>query len=252
MSCDDDDYGWDEEPEPIIEVVQLNLTVDTVSREKLDSIVKGLSLCLDRKLDKLNLMLKNLDVWVYQGNLLVNDRYNICPNFKDIAESFGMDCLPININGIKGKTYILNDKVAELIKILDTNYQWMNVVPNAMLFSGEIQIPSLFMYHDLHSVYDKELENYLLEIKRNGMIYRTGTETFIDGVSQGKTVDVSSIKERLEQFSKDVSCQAKSNNRQLQNGKAEILYTRARQMGYAVEKKTDGKTVQLIMVRLET
>jgi hypothetical protein len=37
----------------------------------------------------------------------------------------------------------------------------------------------------------------------------------------------------------------------MQNGTTEILYHRARQMGYSVEKKVKGKEVQLVLVRLQ-
>ena len=41
------------------------------------------------------------------------------------------------------------------------------------------------------------------------------------------------------------------NNAHMQNGTTQILYSRARQMGYSVEKKVSGKEVQLVLVRVQ-
>ena len=34
MSCEDDDYGWDD-PEPIVEIRKINLLITTISKKEL-------------------------------------------------------------------------------------------------------------------------------------------------------------------------------------------------------------------------
>ena len=49
----------------------------------------------------------------------------------------------------------------------------------------------------------------------------------------------------------DIQKQACENNRNVQYGTTEILYARARQMGYSVIKEVKGKEVQLVLARIE-
>ena len=75
MSCEDDDYGWDD-PEPIIEVRKINVDITTISQKELLTIEEAMTVCLDRKLEKLNLLLKMMNVYQVGDCLLVYDRYN--------------------------------------------------------------------------------------------------------------------------------------------------------------------------------
>ena len=80
MSCEDDDYGWDD-PEPIIEVRKINVDITTISQKELLTIEEAMTVCLDRKLEKLNLLLKMMNVYQVGDCLLVNDRYNAVMDF---------------------------------------------------------------------------------------------------------------------------------------------------------------------------
>ena len=61
MSCEEDDDWWDD-PEPIVEVKQINIENMTISKSELLTIEIALILCLDRKLERLNLFLPYLKV----------------------------------------------------------------------------------------------------------------------------------------------------------------------------------------------
>ena len=56
MSCEEDDDWWDD-PEPIVEIKQINIENTTISRKELLTIEAALKMCLDRKLERLNLIL---------------------------------------------------------------------------------------------------------------------------------------------------------------------------------------------------
>jgi hypothetical protein len=109
----------------------------------------------------------------------------------------------------------------------------------------------LFGYDALNQTYDSELTALLTEIKRQGRVRIQGTETLIDGVSQGIVSDQARISEKLKKYLVDIKKQVCENNKNVQYGTTEILYTRARQMGYSVQKEVKGNQVQLVLVRVE-
>ena len=251
MSCEDDWYDdmyddWEE----IYETVMVDLHITTITKEKLLKIEEGLKLCLDRKLDKLNLLLKQLTVYQANGNLIVNDRYNAILNLEKIVQSFGMDIIKIDILGLKGKSYIISDIIVKLLKVLGTDYKWGPITIEKISENVKFDVSKLFTYDKLNDTYDRTLVGYLSEIKETGAVTIQGTETLINGYSQGIVSEENIVKSKLETYLKDIQQQACVNNRNVQNGTAEILYERARQMGYSVQKEVKGKEVQLVLVRL--
>ena len=253
MSCEDHDYGWDDvQIEPIIEVRKINLAITTISQKELCKIEEAMTMCLDRKFDKLNLLLRQMNVYQLNDCLIVNDRYNTAPNLVEIVKSFGMDVKTVTVSGLKGKTYIIGDKITKLLSKLGTDYDFSKTVdvkqcPQTVNLDGI----DAFRYPEVDSVYDDELASFLQEIKHHGEVRIVGSETLIDGVSQGIVSDKERVTSKLKQYLSDVQKQACENNRNVQNGTTEILYARARQMGYSVQKEVKGKQVQLVLVRME-
>lgn len=251
MSCEDDDYGWDD-PEPIVEIRKINLLITTISKKELSTIEEAMLLCLDRKLEKLNLLLKQMNVYQIGSSLLVNDRYNTALNFIEIVKGFGIDIEQVNVNGLRGKTYILGDKITKLLNVLGTEYDFSRIIDIKSLPTGiDSTKLKLFDYSFLDNIYDSELSDLLKEIKMHGKVSINGTETLIDGVSQGIFSDQERIVEKLKKYLTDIQKQACENNRNVQYGTTEILYARARQMGYSVVKEVKGKEVQLVLTRIE-
>ena len=251
MSCEDDDYGWDD-PEPIIEVRKINVDITTISQKELLTIEEAMTVCLDRKLEKLNLLLKMMNVYQVGDCLLVNDRYNAVLDFIKAVEAFGMDINQVNIAGLRGKTYLIGDVITKLLRVMGTSYNFSNILDVKELpATANMDGVQLFGYDALNQTYDSELTALLTEIKRQGRVRIQGTETLIDGVSQGIVSDQARISEKLKKYLVDIKKQACENNKNVQYGTTEILYTRARQMGYSVQKEVKGNQVQLVLVRVE-
>ena len=251
MSCEDDDYGWDD-PEPIIEVRKINLSITTITNKELATIEEAMYLCLDRKLEKLNLLLKQMNVYRVGDCLIVNDRYNSALNFTEIVKGFGIDIKQITVTGCKGKTYVLGDKITKLLSVLGTQYDYSKIIDIKKAPVGvSFDSVELFDYSELAKIYGEELSAFLKEIKSKGSVKIEGTETLIDGVSQGVVSDQERISNILKKYLTDIQHQACENNRAVQYGTTEILYARARQMGYSVQKEVRGKEVQLVLVRVE-
>ena len=251
MSCEDDDYGWDD-PEPIIEVRKINVDITTISQKELLTIEEAMTVCLDRKLEKLNLLLKMMNVYQVGDCLLVNDRYNAVLDFIKTVEAFGMDIKQVNVAGLRGKTYLIGDVITKLLRVMGTSYNFSNILDVKELpATANMDGVQLFGYDALDQTYDSELTALLTEIKRQGRVRIQGTETFIDGVSQGIVSDQARISEKLKKYLVDIKKQVCENNKNVQYGTTEILYTRARQMGYSVQKEVKGNQVQLVLVRVE-
>ena len=251
MSEEWDDDGWDD-PEPIIEVRKINVDITTISQKELLTIEEAMTVCLDRKLEKLNLLLKMMNVYQVGDCLLVNDRYNAVLDFIKAVEAFGMDIKQVNVAGLRGKTYLIGDVITKLLRVMGTSYNFSNILDVKELpATANMDGVQLFGYDALNQTYDSELTSLLTEIKRQGRVRIQGTETLIDGVSQGIVSDQARISEKLKKYLVDIKKQVCENNKNVQYGTTEILYTRARQMGYSVQKEVKGNQVQLVLVRVE-
>lgn len=251
MSEEWDDDAWDD-PEPIIEVRKINVDITTISQKELLTIEEAMTVCLDRKLEKLNLLLKMMNVYQVGDCLLVNDRYNAVLDFIKTVEAFGMDIKQVNVAGLRGKTYLIGDVITKLLRIMGISYNFSNILDVKELpATANMDGVQLFGYDALNQTYDSELTVLLMEIKRQGRVRIQGTETLIDGVSQGIVSDQARISEKLKKYLVDIKKQACENNKNVQYGTTEILYTRARQMGYSVQKEVKGNQVQLVLVRVE-
>jgi hypothetical protein len=251
MSEEWDDDGWDD-PEPIIEVRKINVDITTISQKELLTIEEAMTVCLDRKLEKLNLLLKMMNVYQVGDCLLVNDRYNAVLDFIKTVEAFGMDIKQVNVAGLRGKTYLIGDVITKLLRVMGTSYNFSNILDVKELpATANMDGVQLFGYDALNQTYDSELTALLTEIKRQGRVRIQGTETLIDGVSQGIVSDQARISEKLKKYLVDIKKQVCENNKNVQYGTTEILYTRARQMGYSVQKEVKGNQVQLVLVRVE-
>ena len=251
MSEEWDDDGWDDS-EPIIEVRKINVDITTISQKELLTIEEAMTVCLDRKLEKLNLLLKMMNVYRVGDCLLVNDRYNAVLDFIKTVEAFGMDIKQVNVAGLRGKTYLIGDVITKLLRVMGTSYNFSNILDVKELpATANMDGVQLFGYDALNQTYDSELTALLTEIKRQGRVRIQGTETLIDGVSQGIVSDQARISEKLKKYLVDIKKQACENNKNVQYGTTEILYTRARQMGYSVQKEVKGNQVQLVLVRVE-
>lgn len=246
MSCEDDyDFG-DYDYTPIIEVRKINVEVNTISLEELEVIEKAMTTCLDRKFDKLNILLKQMNVYKFDGNLIVNDRYNTALNFINTVSAFGMDIRKVEIAGLKGKTYVISDKILSFLEVLGVEYTFGEI--NIQKLSTSISIDDIKLF--TYDLYDMDFKKYMREIKETGKVTIEGTETLVNHKSSGITSDFENVERQLKSYLSDIKQEVCSNNKELQHGTTEILYERARQMGYSVERQENGDEVQLVLVRL--
>ena len=250
MSDDYDVQIWEE-----VKIEEVTLDIDTLKREDLIRLAENEKKCLLSKLEKLNVILKNLDVYCKNGVLLVNDRYGICQEFSEIAVAFGF-ITEAAVCSLKGKSYLVYDPLFELIRVLDPSFDISHFstkpISEQILSVLEKVKPSTFVSGDLQTV--------LQTIMREGLYTVKGTQktvtTYEDGREVNKDVgeivsDRDLIVEELRNYSQTMQDILKNANTDLQNGTVKLLYHRARQMGYAVKEERKGTQVQLVLVRAE-
>lgn len=255
MSCEWDDDGWD----PVIDVVEENklveVTIDVIKKEDLEQIRDGAKKCLLSKLEKLNVILKNLDVYCNNGVFLVNDRYGICKEMAEIAAAFGFTAEMVSI-GLKGKSYLIHDDLFNLIRVLDPVFDISEFAGK----QADGELLDILENGKHNSSSNNELQSILQTILRTGHYAIIGTQRIVTTYEDGREVDrkvgdvVSdreAVTKALRAYLKSVQSKLKNANSELQNGTVKLLYHRARQMGYAVKEERKGTQVQLVLVRAE-
>lgn len=258
MSADyDDDDVWDE---PVIDVVTENkiieLDITTISKTELTQIQEMAKYASNQKLQKLNILFKNMNVFLYDNTLLVNDRYNICPDLINIAKEFGLEIKEVNCE-LRGKNYIIADKLTNLIRTIDSSYSYGDCAKNNEITD---KIKEVISTNKFNTIVDFELSSFLHQIMKDGKLTITGSQkissTYEDGnlINEEKQEIVSNkdeVTKKLKTFLSQTSDILQNANDNLRDGTAQLLYSRSRQMGYSVEQTKVGNKVELVLVRYE-
>ena len=219
------------------------------------NIERTADLLLKQKLSKLNNLLKNLNVYSYNNILLVNDRYCTCKDFEDIAGSFGFTVQSVACS-LKGKNYIVSDKLIELQMLINGQYELKGYANQAL--TKEVQ--QVIEQHLISIQQDEEFINIIRAIRETGDVLLQGKQRVVSiyyddqlrSEERGEIVsNKEAITEKINNFIKTSTKLLESGNEQLRDGTAKLLYSRARQMGYAVKEERIGKQIQLVLVRSE-
>jgi len=233
----------------------VEVKIDTCNKKELEELEKSIVCAINQKLEKLNILIKNCDIYSNRNCILVHDRFNICSNLKEVAEAFGLECELINCS-LKGKSYLITDQLLHVLKQIDAQFNFGSNVANKDLFDEIEDIMGEFGTNKI----DPAILEMVRNIKKNG-VYTTSktrevSQTFYDDelidYSKGSwSVDEGAIRDRLLKMSKETESVVKKTNANLRDGTAKLIYTRARQMGYAVQEVKKGTQTQLVLVRYE-
>ena len=254
MSCEDDDYGWD----PVIDVVTteklIDIKISTISKSDLEDIEKTATSALEQKLTKLNVILKNLNVYCGNNVIFVNDRYGISKDLVEIVEAFGMDIRPVTCS-LRGKSFVITDDLVSLIKTIDPAYE----IRDISNFEPAEELMNIIDKYQ-KEVSDVGLSNILQEIKNTGAYMIQGRQSIISTYEDGRLIEKQEsevvseereITKRLKRYLSRTSDSLQKVNRELRDGIAKLLHSRARQMGYSVKEERKDDQVQLVLVRCE-
>lgn len=219
------------------------------------NIEETAKLILKQKLDKLNILLKNLSVYCYNGTLLINDRYNTCRELEEIAQSFGFivkqsDC------ALKGKNYIITDELLHILSATGSSYD-LSQYANKEITE---EIKKIIAENLIVGNKNDNIADMVGEILAKGFISTTGTQKVTSVYEDSRLIketredivsEQSKIEKKVLSFVEQSKTVLKKGNEQMQNGTVKLLYHRARQMGYSVKEERKGTQIQLVLVRAE-
>lgn len=255
---------------------QIQIEITTLTHQKLLEIEEKLILSLKQKLSKLASLLRNpsLTVYCHDGHIFVNDKYTVLNDFTEIVKAFGMDVKSVNCS-LRGQSFIISDTLIELLKQMQSDFELSGLLAeldvksatsNAQLaeqLRGLIE-QNKFVFGNITSKYGtliSEVSKSLRATKTFNIggvreVEQTrdkyGSNDILLGTRElGVSSDKANVEERLKQFVSDIDSELKANNKHMQNGVTEMLYSRAKQLGYSVQKQRNGDTVQLVVVGVQ-
>ena len=234
--------------------------IECCDKEEIEALEKNIILAIEQKLEKLNILIKNCNVYNYGGYLLVNDRYNICSSLPEVATAFGLNVKTIECS-LRGKNYLISDNLLNTLKQFDRSFEFGQNVANQEASSD---IRNIINLNSTQEFIDEDILAMVRNIKINGQYVtskkRTVTETYLVGEGYDRLESSSAnewvsnadeIRRKLLELSKDSQNIVNKANEQLRDGTAKLIYARAKQMGYAVQEVKKGTQVQLVLVRCE-
>ena len=234
----------------------VEVKIETCNKKELEDLEKSICSAIKQKLEKLNLLIKNCDIYSNGNCVLVHDRFNICSNLKEVAEAFGLECNHVNCY-LKGGVYLIADEfLLRMLRQIDVQYSFGSCISNKEMTDEISVIMGAFGTVKI----DSSVLEMVRNIKNNGVYVNSKTreisETFVDNELRNRTegdwsFDEEVIKGKLQNMSIEAERVIRMNNTYLKNGTAKLIYTRARQMGYAVQEIKKGTQTQLVLVRYE-
>lgn len=230
--------------------------IECCNKKELEDLEKTIITSLEQKLEKLNILIKNCNVFSGNGMVLVNDRYNICSDLITVAEAFGLNIKQIQCS-LRGKNYIITDDLLTVLKQLEKEYAFGKNIANQELSN----IISQILYDNtITRNIDANVLEMVKNIKKNGQYVTTRTRTITEETEDGRLIgrsegqwvsNADEIRTKLMDISKKAQKTVNRTNSQLRDGTAKLIYARARQMGYAVQEVKKGTQTQLVLVRCE-
>ena len=233
----------------------IEIKINCIDKSSVCEIENAAISAVKQKLDKLNIILKNLNVYCYENTLLVNDRYGISKDLEEIASAFGLNIQAVEC-GLRGKSYIFQDTLIELISATDATFSIAEYANCQMTH----ELISVIEKNKIQGIPEADITEILKEIKEKGYYSVNGkqkvTTVYYDGriIEQnfGEVVsDEAKISARLNNYMTEAKSAVNKTNENLRDGTVKLLYSRARQMGYSVKEERVGTQVQLVLVRCE-
>ena len=236
---------------------KIEIKIDTLTNQDLIKIEDTIELALNQKITKLTTLLQNTNNYCYDNCLVVNDRYNITRDLEEIVKAFGMNIICLDCN-LKGKTYLITDSLTDILKQINVEYEFAKELNN---FEITEDIHDLIKHSHKKFKKNLELEKIINNIRLNKSYIAEKTiettSTYEDYLllNEEKTetynVDISKVNSQINSFINSSNLQLNKVNQDMQNGTSKLIYSRAKQMGYAVQEIKKNNRIELVLVRYE-
>lgn len=236
------------------EIVEIKL--DEIKANDLVELEETLCNIMIQKLEKLNILIKETNIYSHNGCLLINDRYRICADLEEITRAFGLEIKKINCS-LRGNNYIVSDALVSLLKEIGVSYAFGESIANQ---TATEEIKAIIENNAISETIKGDLLEIAKNIRQNGSYTMTKTREVVteyyDDQFRGQTKGAwnsneGTVQTQLKGFVERSRQTVNKANADMLNGTTKLIYSRARQMGYAVEEVKKGKDVQLVLVRLQ-
>lgn len=230
------------------------IKIDVFTTQTLQNLEQTLCNIIKQRLEKINLLIKDMNVFYYDDCLIINDRYKICSDLEKVAKAFGFVIKEVKC-GLRGSTYIMTDPLIELLHQIGVNSGVLRVAANQTINQGVVDLVDKTLLKQPDEALLAMMENiwtngqYIDKKTRQGSVTLDGGYVLRRSVGPWD-VDEDKLKSILTTFSTTVERRVAATNKEMVAGTTQLIHYRARQMGYAVEEKRNGKEVQLVLVRL--
>lgn len=247
MSCERRVYTFQEVEE---------VRIECCDKKEIEDLEKTIKNALEQKTEKLNVLIKNCNIYSFGGVILVNDRYNICSDLTTVAEALGLTINPVQCS-LRGKNYIITDELVAFLLQFGTTFDFGANISNQSL---DATIKDIIIKNTPKREISQSILDMVSNIKANGQYVTTRTREITEeydedgglGRSESAWVsDAEAVRGQLMEISKNAQNTVNRTNAQLCDGTAKLIYARARQMGYAVQEVKKGTQTQLVLVRCE-
>lgn len=235
----------------------IDVKIDALSEQDLLNMEDAIKLAIEQKIKKLSLLIQNTNNFCYDDCLIVNDRYNIARDLEEITKAFGMDIMQVACN-LKGKTYLISDSLTNILKQINVKYEFGNELKNSELTEEIVDLVKK-NHHEFKK--DLDLEKIINNIRLNKNYTATKTikitSTYEDDSllrqekQESLNVDINKVKNQINNFIDSANLSLNSINHDMQNGTSKLIYSRAKQMGYAVQEIKKNNQIELVLVRYE-
>ena len=230
------------------------IKLDVFTTQTLQNLEQTLCNIIKQRLEKINLLIKDMNVWHYRDHLIINDRYKVCTELERIAKAFGFAIREVKC-GLRGTTYVMTDPLIEILHQIGVNsgelagvanqkidQEYADLIDRGLLMQSDDDLLTMMKNIRVNGQYVNKKTRSVSET-RDGHILLSRSESAWD-------MDEQALKSRLTKFAEDVEKRVSATNKEMVAGTTQLIHYRARQMGYAVEEKRNGKEVQLVLVRL--
>ena len=211
---------------------------------------------LNQKLDRLALLVKGCNVYNLDGNILINDAYNVATSVMPLIKALGLKVKELDCS-LKGKSYLVSDELLSTLRNFAKDYNFGDKISNSSLteVTKDIILKNKFEIDLNYKILDM-----VLNIKQNGSYLELAKQEITTDYKDNKFVselkgDIisngNSIMEELANIFGNVKAILEDTNNKLRDATASIISYRAKQMGYSIKEVKNGDKIELELVRCE-
>lgn len=181
------------------------------------------------RFEKLKKCFPSCDVLDTKEGLHIIDELGIATTLKEVASAFGMVLTETILVNVKGKAYRIHDNSFALIELLNSDTYLLQMIESAKRGEAFTISETEKIERRIETTTGKEVSRKSLGLSGESKPYINALNHFNLALQEFNTLN-------------------KSN---MINGTVAMVETRAKKMGYTVQKKQNGQQLELVLVRMQ-